>query len=156
MSVKTPIFLILILLFFYSCKKAATVEANLAGTWTRVVNDHGGSEKWIFTTDNKIYVLLTYEQYGISNDTVTSGSFQTAIVKYAQGNFFHRNFQRIAQITISGFENYKYNQGMQNIWYPAYNTAWEVHTLNKTTLTIISSMYDSKPGGLEIRDFYKE
>jgi len=153
---KCLIFLVVLLLFCLSCKKVETVEANLVGTWNRILYDHYGSEKWIFTADNKIYIVLTYQKYNINEDTVCVGEFVTDIVRYSHGNFYNKNFRKVPQITISGFENFKFDNNQQNIWYPAYNTAWEVEKLDGTSLLLTTQNYDNKPGGLEIREFYKE
>jgi len=154
--IKTFLILLSVLVLFDSCQKESTIETKLIGTWNRVVYDHGGTEKWAFTADKKIFVILNYEKYSIINDTVTSGNFEIKIVRDTHGNFYNKNFRKVPQITISGFNNFKYNNGQQNIWYPAYNTAWIINKLDNTTLTMSTNTYDNKPGGLEIRDFYKD
>lgn len=144
------------MLLMISCQKADSVESDLAGTWNRVVFDHEGTEQWIFTPENKIYIILNYEAYGINSDTVAQADFVTEIVRYSHGTFFNKNILKVPQITISGFENYKYNLNQNNIYYPAYNTRWEVHQLDNTTLIITTTHYNNIDGGLEMREFYRE
>jgi hypothetical protein len=143
-------------LFILSCQKVDNVQKKLEGTWERIVFDHNGSEQWTFTSDNKIYVVLNYVSLGIEKDTVSIGNYTMDIVRYSHGTLFNKNIFRVPQITISDFSNYKYNQGSSNIYYPAYNTVWEIHQLDKSTLIITTDEYDGKIGGLEIREFYKE
>lgn len=139
----------------FSCKKVDSITTEIQGTWKRVVFDHGGTESWIFAAD-KIYVILDYPKYDVSSDTVSIGTYTTEIVRYTHGALFNKNILTVPAITITGFENFKYNQGQQNIWYPAYNTVWEVHKLDATTLILTTDEYEATPGGLEIREFYKE
>ena len=144
----------------YSCQKAASVEAKMAGTWERVVFNHNGTEQWSFTSDGKVYVMLTLPNaktltnQNIDGDTVCAGTFTTKIIHYTHGTFLNKNMFRVPAITISGFPNYKYSGG--NLDFTAYNVQWEVNKLKSKVMIITTEWYNGIHGGLEIREFYKK
>jgi len=155
MIYKPIIIICIILAFLLSCKKVDKIETKLQGNWERVVFDHSGKENWIFTEDNKIYVVLTMESKGIIGDTVSVGDFTMEIVRFSHGTLLNKNIFRVAEITITGFENYKYNSGQSNIFYPAYNTKWQIHKVDEQSLILTTNIYNNEKGGLEIREFFK-
>jgi len=149
-----------LILILFSCQKADKVQTQLIGTWERVVFNHGGAEQWIFTADNKLYVLLTLpgatslEGTSISGDTVCVGDFTTEIVHYNHGTLLNKNIFKVPAITISGFINFKYIGN--NMDFTAYNTVWQIHKVDSKVLIITTDMYNNIHGGLEQREFYKK
>ncbi|MDD3875004.1 MAG: hypothetical protein PHT69_00100 [Bacteroidales bacterium] len=139
---------------FLSCQKTDSVQAGLEGTWELVVFDHDGTEKWTFTPDNKILVILDMPTAGISGDTAAQGTYELSIVNYTHGRLLNKNIFKVPAITISGFENYKYAQS--NIFYPACNTEWEVHRLDSKVLVLTTDTYNATAGGLVMKEFYRE
>ncbi len=152
---KLEIIIVFFLIILSSCKKVDKIETKLHGSWERVVFDHRGKETWTFTEDNKIYLVLTIESLGIIGDTVSIGDYTMEIVRYSHGTLLNKNIFKVPEITITGFENYKYNSGQSNLYFPAYNTKWQIHQLDKESLIITTNLYDNKQGGLEIREFFK-
>jgi len=160
MSLKTHLSLFCLVVLLYSCQKAASVEAKMTGKWERVVFNHNGSEQWIFTSDSKIYIMLTLPgaqtQSGanIDGDTVCVGSFAIKITHRTDGTFLNKNMFKVPAITISGFTNYKYSGS--NLDFTAYNTEWQVFKLNTKVMILTTEMYNGIHGGLEEREFYKK
>jgi len=147
---RVMVFIFIMSAFFFSCTKADKVEAELKGVWEMVIlKTPKGSQQWTFTSDNKLHIRLS------NIDTVvTTGTFNVEIVNYSHGKLLNKNIFKVASVTIQGLKNYIYTQGA-NIYFPAYNTRWEVHQLDKEILILTTDEYDGISGGLEIREFIR-